>query len=203
METMKIMPFRTWPTAALMLLTTATAFARLPQPPQQPQPSAAESVPQAAQPAADDPVLNLVGRLDLEKYKATIKGLTRFGDRRQGTDRNRAAVDWIEAQLKSYGCPTERLTYDYVTPARSTATGQRGRGGRGTAAGNKRPGQGGSTIFGTTARTGVNNDAAAQTDEQLRALNAQPSTDGRREEVYCTKEGTKVPGEMYIIGAHM
>src|SRR5216110_373665 len=46
--------------------------------------------------AADDPVRVLVGRLDLERYKATIKGLTEFGDRRQGTDRNRAAVDWIE-----------------------------------------------------------------------------------------------------------
>ena len=48
----------------------------------------------------------MVERLDLEKYKATIKGLTQFGDRRQGTDRNRAAVDWdpVEAQLKRYGC---------------------------------------------------------------------------------------------------
>ena len=53
---------------------------------------------------ADDPVKILVGRLDLERYKATIKALTQFGDRRQGTDRNRAAVDWIEAQLNSYGC---------------------------------------------------------------------------------------------------
>ena len=45
-------------------------------------------------------------------YKATIKGLTQFGDRRQGTKRNRDAVDWIEAQLKSYGCTnTERITY--------------------------------------------------------------------------------------------
>src|SRR5437660_12608409 len=43
----------------------------------------------------------LVERLELERYKATIKGLTQFGDRRQGTDRNRKAVDWIEAQLKS------------------------------------------------------------------------------------------------------
>ena len=51
-----------------------------------------------------------VGRLDLKKDKATIKGLTQFGDRRQGTDRNRAAVDWIEAQFKSYGCTnTERI----------------------------------------------------------------------------------------------
>ena len=50
------------------------------------------------QPAVD-PVQVLVDRLDLEKYKATIKGLTRFGDRRLGTDRNWAAVDWIDAQL--------------------------------------------------------------------------------------------------------
>ena len=169
---------------------------------------------QATAPAvADfDPVRALVDRLDLEQYKATIKGLTRFGDRRQGTDRNRAAVDWIEAQLKSYGCATERLKYDYVTP-------QRGRGragaGRGTAATGrrgrrvapgavaKRAGQGGSTIFGRSGRTGVNSDPAAQADERLRALNAQPAVDGPRELVYCTKVGTRLPGEMYIIGAHM
>lgn len=54
-----------------------------------------------------DPIKALVDQLDVEKYTATIRGLTQFGDRRQGTDRNRAAVDWIEAQLKSYGCPTE------------------------------------------------------------------------------------------------
>src|SRR6478735_9477855 len=73
---------------------------------------------------ANDPVFALVDRLDLEKYKATIKGLTQFGDRRQGTDRNRAAVDWIEEQLKSYGCTnTERITYDYQPPAgRGTGT---------------------------------------------------------------------------------
>src|SRR5881296_959413 len=63
---------------------------------------------------APDPIQVLVQRLDLEKYKATIKGLTPFGDRRQGTDRNHAAVDWIEAQLKTYGCTnTERITYDF------------------------------------------------------------------------------------------
>jgi hypothetical protein len=64
----------------------------------------------AAGDSANDPVKALVARLDLEKYKATVKGLTQFGDRRQGTDRNRAAVDWIEAQLRSYGCTnTERI----------------------------------------------------------------------------------------------
>src|SRR3977135_303257 len=67
---------------------------------------------------AEDPVKVLVGRLDLEKYKATIKGLTEFGDRREGTDRNRAAVDWIERQLKSYGWTnTQRLKYAYPSPA--------------------------------------------------------------------------------------
>jgi len=67
---------------------------------------------------AEDPVKLLVGRLDLEKYKATIKGLTEFGDRREGTDRNRAAVDWIEHQLKSFGCNTARIKYEYNAPQR-------------------------------------------------------------------------------------
>src|ERR1700677_4632377 len=67
---------------------------------------------QTAPQTPTDPVRVMAQRLDLEKYKATIKGLTQFGDRRQGTDRNRAAVDWIEAQLKSYGCNnTERIQY--------------------------------------------------------------------------------------------
>ena len=65
----------------------------------------------------------MVARLDLENYKATIKGLTQFGDRRQGTERNREAVDWIEAQLKSYGCTnTERITYDLHRRRRAAPT---------------------------------------------------------------------------------
>src|SRR6266700_3544251 len=71
---------------------------------------------------SNDPIKTLVDRLDLEKYKATIKGLTQFGDRREGTERNRRAIDWIEQQLKSYGCiSTERLTYNYQPEARSRA----------------------------------------------------------------------------------
>ena len=65
------------------------------------------SVVAAAQTTPPDPIKTMVDRLELQKYKATVKGLTQFGDRRQGTDRNRAAVDWIEGQLKAYGCPTE------------------------------------------------------------------------------------------------
>jgi Peptidase family M28 len=166
--------------------------------------------------AAEDPVRTLVSRLELEKYKATIRGLTQFGDRRQGTDRNRAAIDWIEAQLTSYGCPTARLKYDYQpTPGRGTGRGQggaegSGRGtGRGDAAGVQRgggrgrAGSGGSVIFGNRVRTPVNNDPNAQPDAKLRELNSQPSTPGAREEVYCTKVGVTRPDEMYIIGAHM
>ena len=48
-----------------------------------------------------DMVGEIVARLNLDSYKNTIKGLTQFGDRRQGTDRNLAAVDWIEDQLVS------------------------------------------------------------------------------------------------------
>ncbi len=148
-----------------------------------------------------DAVRVLVDRLDLEKYKATIKGLTRFGDRRQGTDRNRAAVDWIEAQLKSFGCPTGRIKYEYQPPAgRGRGTNPEGTQG---ARGRGRTGQGGSTIFGNRARTGVNTDPDAQPDATLRELNRQPTTPGPREEVYCTKVGTTRPDEMYILGGHM
>ena len=51
--------------------------------------------------------------------------------------------------------------------------------------------------------TGVNTDPDLQPDTALRRINAQWDTPGAREEVYCTKVGTTVPGEMYIIGAHM
>src|SRR5258708_8031092 len=53
--------------------------------------------------APPDPVRTVVGRLDLERYKAHIKGLAQFGDRMQGTQRNRDAIDWIEKQLRSFG----------------------------------------------------------------------------------------------------
>ena len=148
-----------------------------------------------APPAAPDPVKTLVEQLDLERYKATIKGLTQFGDRRQGTDRNRAAVDWIEAQLKSYGCPTERVKYVYDPPP-PNPNGGRGRGNTGLAVGGGRP-------RGDRIPTGVNTDPMKQPDEKLRALNLQPTTPGPREMVFCTKVGTTHPEEMYLVGGHM
>ena len=185
---------------------------------------------------ADDPVRTLVSRLDLERYKKTIKDLTEFGDRRQGTDRNRAAVDWIETQLKSYGCTnTERIKYEYTgrqlrndstarvdsaaAAARARASGDtaaaRGRGaggggggragaaGRAGGGGGGRGGRGADPVKGNRGPTGVNTNPELQPDPKLRAINAQWDTPGPREEVYCTKIGTTVPGEMYIIGAHM
>ncbi len=147
------------------------------------------------------PIKEMVDRLDLEKYRATVKGLTQFGDRRQGTDRNRAAIDWIESKLKSYGCTnTERITYDFqAPPPRQVALG--GAGGRGNASSNNA--SGGGRLRGVRTRTGVNSDSLAQKDERLRALNSQPSTPGPRQEVYCTKIGTTHPEEMYIVGGHM
>jgi hypothetical protein len=168
--------------------------------------------PSSAQPpAAEDPIKTLVSRLDLEKYKATIKGLTQFGDRRQGTARNRAAIDWIEAQLESYGCSnTERIKYTF-TPRPQGARGAQGAAGAAGAAdaplgrGRGTNPQGGGRFHGNRARTGVNNDPNAQPDEKLRELNREPTPEGPgpREEVYCTKVGTTHPDEMYIVGAHM
>jgi hypothetical protein len=146
----------------------------------------------------EDSIWTLVGRLELERYKSTVKGLTQFGDRRQGTDRNRAAVDWIEAQLKSYGCRnTERIHYEYsgrqirlpgdTTPPRP----------RGPAAARPNPPKG------TRGPTGVNMNPDLQPDTALRRINAQPDTPGPREEVYCTKIGSTHPEEMYIVGGHM
>ena len=120
----------------------------------------------------------LVSRLELERYKSVIKGLTQFGDRRQGTNRNRQAVDWIEQQLQSVGCSnTKRLHYTYDPEPRpprrrlstsdqvnlTTSTGGKvGRNGNGP---------GGSSIFGYRSQTGVNRDLMAQPDERIREIN--------------------------------
>jgi hypothetical protein len=160
----------------------------------------------------DPAITAMVARLDLEKYKATIKGLTQFGDRRQGTARNRAAVDWIEAQLKSYGCTnTERVTYIY-TPRDTAGRGGRGRGGADSTGrggrGRGAPSQwisGGARVRGVRGRTGVNSDSLKQPDPVLRALDTEqtPPGPGERQEVFCTKIGTTHPDEMYIVGGHM
>ncbi|HEY6258910.1 MAG TPA: M20/M25/M40 family metallo-hydrolase [Xanthobacteraceae bacterium] len=155
-----------------------------------------------------DPVAALVRRLDLERYKSTIKGLTQFGDRQQGTDRNRAALDWIEAQLKSYGCTnTERVKYVFNSnppppppPAQTSAAPPPG---QMIASGEIRAGLGGSRIRGMTLPVDPNNRPDAQRDPVLRALNAQAPTAGPREQVFCTKVGSTRPDEMYIVGAHM
>src|SRR6266540_7019826 len=151
----------------------------------------------------DDPVRVLVGRLDLERYKATIKGLAAFGDRRQGTDRNRAAIDWIEGRLKSFGCTTERVNYVYDPPPPRSRPQQGHAPSPVIASGEIRPGSGGARLRGVTAPTSVNDSPEAQPDAKLRELNSQPSVPGPREQVVCTKIGATRPDEMYIIGAHM
>src|SRR5262245_8286866 len=137
--------------------------------------------------AEPDPLAPLIAKLDFEKYKTTIKGLTQFGDRRAGTARNRAAIDWIEAQLKSYGCTnTERLNYVFpLTGPRDATTTTAGR------------------VRGVRRPTPVNNDPNAQPNSQLRALNSEPVDRSERQEVYCTKIGTTRPDEMIIVAAHM
>ena len=121
-----------------------------------------------------DPIRRIVERLDLEKYKATIKGLTQFGDRQQGTDRNRAAVDWIESQLKSFGCTNiERIHYDYQPPATPRRRPARG----------PREGEGGSVMFGNRVphqRQQGSGEAAgcAAPRAQCAAVDARPARGG-------------------------
>jgi hypothetical protein len=163
---------------------------------------AAVSLPALARAQEADPVAQLVARLDLEQYKATIKGLTQFGDRRQGTDRNRNAVNWIEAQLRSYGCTDiGRIKYDYQPPSPPSPDGRGGQGVR--PARDTTRASGGGRYRGLRARTGVNTDSLKQPDARVRAINMQPTTPGAREEVYCTKVGSGHPNEMYIVGGHM
>src|SRR2546423_2093043 len=144
------------------------------------------------------PTARLVARRDIEQYKPTIKALAQFGERRPGTDRNRAAVTWIEAQLRSYGCAdVARLKYDYQAAPPRAPTDAAGPARDTTRA------VGGGRYRGIRAHTGVNTDSLRQPDRRVRALDAQATTPGAREEVYCTKVGSGHPGEMYIVGAHM
>jgi hypothetical protein len=175
------------PLGIVFLAITACATTATQQPPVAPTPVASDTA----------AIRALVGRLDLERYKATIKGLTQFGDRRQGTARNRAAVDWIEAQLKSYGCTnTERITYHYQIDTTRARTGS-GRSRLPTTA------PGGARLRGNVAPIGVNTDSLAQPDLKIRALDTEQTVSGERQEVYCTKIGSIHPGEMYIVGGHM
>ena len=180
--------------ALLAFAVPAVSFAPLPL--------AAQTIrPDTASPE----ITQLVSRLSLDRYKATIKGLTQFGDRQQGTDRNRAAVDWIEKQLQSYGCtPTNRITYEYAREPRS----ERQRPTPEQMAALRRAREegwsvGGSRMRGNRAPTGVNRDSLRQPDAKLRALNTPQPVDGERQEVYCTKVGSKHPDQMYIVGGHM
>jgi len=167
-------------------------------------------VPALAQENGEDPVRELVSRLTLDNYKLTLKGLTQFGDRRQGTQRNRDAVDWIEQFLTDVGCQdVERLDYVFDPEPRpprqrppqaepqdlTTATGGK--------VGRNGSGPGGASVYGYRAETGVNRDLMAQPDERIRELNREEPVNGPRQLVYCTKIGSTRPDEMYILGAHM
>jgi hypothetical protein len=123
--------------AAPVLVLTATLVTALPAS------SSAQARPEAGERRASDPPLlrrnvgrvlggvpmtsadsmhqRVVGRLDFDSYKELLYGLTRFGDREQGTPRNAAAIDWIEDQLRGWGYETERVHYMYTPRNSETA----------------------------------------------------------------------------------
>lgn len=63
---------------------------------------------QDRQPAAQ----TLVDRLDIELFRSNIETLAGFGTRYWNTEGNRQALDWIEAQLASFGYEVERHTFE-------------------------------------------------------------------------------------------
>jgi hypothetical protein len=129
-----------------------------------------------------DAATALTQRLSIEHYKATIKGLTQLGDRREGTRRNRDAINWIEVQLRSYGCLTARLKYTYAPPPLRP---------------NPRvPSEfatSGGRLRGIQAPTPPNLNQNDQPNPKLRNLNSEVPEPGPREEVYCTKTGSAHP----------
>ncbi|GIS51159.1 MAG: hypothetical protein Ct9H90mP25_5930 [Gammaproteobacteria bacterium] len=140
-------------------------------------------------------IKELVSRLDLESYKSVIKGLTQFGDRRQGTSRNQKAVDWIEQQLQAVGCSnTKRLAYTYDPkprpPRRRQSAPERTdlKTPTGGNVGRNGSGPGGSSIFGYRSQTGVNRDLMAQPDERIRELNREEPTKGFLEQRFIARK---------------
>ncbi len=87
----------------------------------------------------------------------------------------------------------EEVAIPRLPTAGGGAAGAAGRGG----------GRAGGRVRGERGLVGVNSDPDLQPDSRVRELDAQASTPGPREEVYCTKIGTTHPEEMYIVGAHM
>ena len=102
---------------AVMMSWTTPAAAQQPQgqrPPRNPR-SVRNVLGGVEMTAADSAVKAIVDRLDFDSYKEILLGLTQFGDREQGTERNARAIDWIEEQLQSWGYETGRIHYDYTS----------------------------------------------------------------------------------------
>ena len=151
----------------------------------------------------------MVGRLDLEKYKATIKGLTQFGDRRQGTEaqsRRRRLDRGAAQELRLHehrahhvhvpACPRRRRQpLDSARRSRRAATRRR------LAA---TQAQGGGRIRGNRApHRREHRSARAARRRSPRARLRSRRRRASAQEVYCTKIGTTHPDEMYIVGGHM
>ena len=162
----------------------------------------------AAPAAANDPIRTLVSRLDLEKYKATIKGLTAFGDRRQGTSATARPSTGSKRSSRATAAPTERVSYEYKTPAtaRDAAVARaagRNRPTRSLPAAKCDPDRAARAIAGSRGEPASTTIPTPSPTKSCASSNREPTTDGAREQVYCTKVGTTRPDEMYIVGAHM
>ena len=62
-------------------------------------------------------IKELVSRLDLESYKSVIKGLTQFGDRRQGTAEIKRLSTGLSNNFRLLVAPTRNVSLTPTTPS--------------------------------------------------------------------------------------
>ena len=80
-----------------------------------------------AQIASPDPdVQRLIGRLNIEEFKANIAGLSQWENRVVNSEGNRAAIDWIAEKLESFGYEITR--HKFTPPPRRGRRGRQARG---------------------------------------------------------------------------
>ena len=142
-------------------------------------------------------VTTLASRLDLERYKATVKGLTQFGDRRQGTDRNRsggrldrgAAARAMAARPNGSSTSTTRRPTTGQRPRPRQLPSPRGR--RRTPA----------RRANADRRQHRSDEAAGR--EAARAQHASRRRPARARRSSAPRSARRHPNEMYIVGGHM
>ena len=147
--------------------------------------SAAVALP--AQATSDPQVERILARLDINQFKSNIEELSQWENRVVDSDGNRAAIDWLEAKLESFGYEVTRHKFTPQPRRRRTGGNRGGRGG----------GRGGNRGAGGQRRAGGGQRGQRRGGQRG---GGEPVV---LENVWATKIGSTNPDRMYIVSAHM